>query len=117
MLVINNLFLISRCHEKPNHIVPNIVFNNQAHNPILINIKLCMLVIVSFVIIIITLNNGFGGNREIWLVITKINLVLIFPSLFYCFNPRVQIFYARMFWDEAPDWLQKFNPNHMVEIQ
>ena len=113
------LFLISRCHEKPNHIVPNIVFNNQAHNPRLINIKLCISIIAIFLFITINiaLNDRLYGIRGLWIVFSEISLGLIFPILFHCFNPRVRIFYVRMFWDEAPDWLQKFNPNHVVEIQ
>ena len=57
------------------------------------------------------------GCIELVALIISISWGLIFPSLFYCFNPRVQNFYVRMFWDEAPDWLQQFNPNHVVEIQ
>ena len=57
------------------------------------------------------------GYFELVALIISISWGLIFPSLFYCFNPRVRNFYVRMFWDEAPDWLQQFNPNHVVEIQ
>ena len=94
------------------------MFNNQAHNPRLINIKLCMLIIAIFLIVIFAINNVlYKGRWGLGLVIILMSWGLIFPSLFYCFNPRVRHFYVRMFWDEAPDWLQQFNPNHVVEIQ
>ena len=109
---------VSRYHEKANQIGPNIVFNNQAYNPRLINNKICVLVIVSTLssIIFAQINLSYG-HWKLGVVIIMISWGLLFPILFYCFNPKVRNFYLRMFWDEAPDWLQQFNPNRVVEIQ
>ena len=71
-----------------------------------------MITICLFVIFAMIYKNIISVN-----LIISISWGLIFPSLFYCFNPRVRNFYVGMFWDEAPDWLQQFNPNHVVEIQ
>ena len=71
-----------------------------------------MITICLFVIFVMINKNIISAN-----LIISISWGLIFPSLFYCFNPRVRNFYVRMFWDEAPDWLQQFNPNRVVEIQ
>ena len=110
---------VSRYHEKAIQIGPNIVFNNQAYNPRLINNKiLCVLVIVLMLssIIFAQINLSYG-HWKLGLFIVTISWGLLFPTLFYCFNPKVRNFYLRMFWDEAPDWLQQFNPNRVVEIQ
>ena len=112
------IITVSRYHEKAIQIGPNIVFNNQAYNPRLINNTICVLMTAifftsTFFAQIYLLN----GNWKLGLFIVTIGWGLLFPSLFYCFNPKVRNFYLRMFWDEAPDWLQQFNPNRVVEIQ
>ena len=109
---------VSRYHEKAIQIGPNIVFNNQAYNPRLINNKICVLVIVLMLSSIIFAQiNLSNGHWKLGVVIIMISWGLLFPTLFYCLNPRVPHFYLRMLWDEAPDWLQQFNPNRVVNIQ
>ena len=116
------LISISRYYEQPNQIGPQIGFNNQApRNPRLINNMLCILMIAMylFAIVVLTHRNLFSTNKhfELHILTLAIGWGLIFPILVYCFSPRVRHFYVRMFWDEAPDWVQQFNPNHVVEIQ
>ena len=109
---------VSRYHKKAIQIGPNIVFNNQAYNPRLINNTICVLMAAIFLISIFCAQISlFHGHWKLGLFIVTISWGLLFPTLFYCFNPKVRNFYLRMFWDEAPDWLQQFNPNRVVEIQ
>ena len=108
----------SRYLEKAIPIGPNIVFNNQAYNPRLINNTICVLMAAIFLISTFFAQIYlFYGHWKLGLFIVIIGWGLLFPILFYCFNPKVRNFYLRMFWDEAPDWLQQFNPNRVVEIQ
>ena len=114
MLIIS----ISRYHEQPNQIGPQIGFNNQARNPRLINNKLCMLIIaISLIVVVFHLKGPKGLGKGLGIFTVSISWGLIFPSLFYCFNPKVRQFYIRMFWGEAPDWMQQLNPNGVVDIQ
>ena len=76
-----------------------------------------LIITILLFVIIAMINKEILLNGRLGIFIFPIIWGLIFPSLFYCFNPRVRQFYVRMFWDEAPDWLQQFNPNHVVEIQ
>ena len=116
MLVIS----ISRYHEQPNQIGPQIGFNNQARNPRLINNMLCILIIAMYLSanVVLTFRKLFLTKKhfELHILALAIGWGLIFPSLVYCFSPRVRHFYVRIFWDEAPDWVQQFNPNRVVEI-
>ena len=41
---------------------------------------------------------------------------IIIPTLVYIFNPNIRIFYARIFWEVAPNWFQQFNPDRVIEI-
>ena len=38
------------------------------------------------------------------------------PSFFYYFNGKLRQFYLRQFWENAPNFLQPFNPDHIIEI-
>ena len=78
-----------------------------------------MLIIVTALIFTVVLVNKifFKGHFELGTFIISISWGVIFPSLFYFFNPKIRHFYVRIFWDEAPDWVQKFNSNRVVEIQ
>lgn len=42
---------------------------------------------------------------------------VIIPILFFIKNSDARRFYVREFWDVAPEWLQRCNPDRIVELE
>ena len=89
--------------------------NNQRYNPSLINHREILIVaiyfntVLLFILFISYLNIIFTG------FIALVNAIC-FPSFFFYFNGKLRQFYQRKFWENAPTYLQPFNPDHIIEI-
>ena len=91
-------------------------FNNQRHNPSLLN-HWEILIIVIYVNISLLLAIFMVPTNEI-LVIFLVVIIhgICLPSFFYYFNVKLRQFYQRQFWENAPNFLQPFNPDRIIEI-
>ena len=43
------------------------------------------------------------------------NAICVLLLIFY-FNSKLRLFYLRSFWENAPNYLQRFNPDRVIEI-
>ena len=50
------------------------------------------------------------------LPVLPIIVAICIPLLFFYFNGKLRQFYLRQFWENAPNFLQCFNPDHVNEI-
>ena len=83
--------------------------NNRRYNPLLLN-HLETLVVVAYTNLVFLLTIFVP-----YLPVVMINGIC-FPTFFYCFNAKLRQFYLRQFWENAPSFLQPFNPNCIIEI-
>ena len=90
--------------------------NNQRYNPSLINnweiIIIAIVANVIMVTVLLILFVGFFGNVAVLPIIAAINIA----AMFFYFNGKLRKFYVRQFWDNAPNFLQYFNPDRIIEI-
>ena len=47
----------------------------------------------------------------------QLGLIVIVPSVFFCFNKNARTHVKNEFWENAPDWLFQFNPDRVEEIE
>ena len=93
--------------------------NNQRYNPLLLNHW-------ETLIFAITLNIIFMLAVFVFplydISLESISLMVIIydgiflPTILYLFNSKLRQFYLRQFWESAPNFLQPFNPNRIIEI-
>ena len=79
------------------------------------------LVVNSFVNLLVVFNvfNLVLDENDYFLAYNSYQIVfwgIIIPTFLYIFNPNSRDFYARIFWEVAPNWFQQFNPNHVIEV-
>ena len=100
-------------------------YNNQVYNPNIVNdyqlkiISICL--VVQPIVNLLALFNvfNFSDENDYFLAYNSFRLTfmgIIIPTLVYIFNPNIRIFYARIFWEVAPNWFQQFNPNRVIEV-
>ena len=53
---------------------------------------------------------------EILTVFLPISNAISIPLLIFYFNSKLRLFYLRSFWENAPNCLQRFNPDRVIEI-
>ena len=97
------------------------IFNNTVHNPnILETSKLSIVFIILMLVwvgacgILFFLKMQNPSNVYFRLIFNSIPIInggLITPVLFYFLNPNMRHFYVQMFWENAPQSLQRFNPS------
>ena len=97
--------------------------NNQRYNPSLINNwEIIIIAIVANVIMItalLILFVGFFGNVAVEIAIVFLPIIIAaisIAAMFFYFNGKLRKFYVRQFWDNAPNFLQYFNPDRIIEI-
>ena len=96
--------------------------NNQRYNPSLINNwEIIIIAIVANVIMItalLILFVGFFGNVAVGIAIVFLPIIaaISIAAMFFYFNGKLRKFYVRQFWDNAPNFLQYFNPDRIIEI-
>ena len=79
------------------------------------------LVVNSTVNLLVLFNdfNIFLDELDHFLAYNSYQLVfwgIIIPTFLYIFNPNSRDFYARIFWEVAPNWFKQFNPNRVIEV-
>ena len=93
------------------------LFNNMVHNPNILND--CQLLWVSSIFVAtagipVLLTGGESPKTvdELFLLLMplRMGMGLIFPLMFFYFNPAIRVYFKRQFWDWAPDFIQKYNP-------
>ena len=94
--------------------------NNQRYNPSLINLWEINIIITIFVNCVFLLS-FFGvflsyAFYKIATVFQPIILAISIPLMFFYFNGKLRKFYVRQFWENAPNFLQCFNPDRIIEI-
>ena len=96
--------------------------NNQRYNPSLINNwEIIIIAIVANVIMVtalLILFVGFFGNVAVGIAIVFLPIIaaINIAAMFFYFNGKLRKFYVRQFWDNAPNFLQYFNPDRIIEI-
>ena len=98
----------------------NGVWNNVVHNPnVLSDLQLfgalALFVCTAGIPKIITGGNAPDTADEVlllWLPL-RLGVGLIFPLMFFYFNPEIRTHFKRGFWDWAPDCIQDLNPYHI----
>ena len=96
--------------------------NNQRYNPSLINnweiIIIAIVANVIMVTVLLILFVGFFGNVAVGIAIVFLPIIaaISIVAMFFYFNGKLSKFYVRQFWDNAPNFLQYFNPDRIIEI-
>ena len=96
-------------------------FNNTVHNPIIMKTTefsivfiILMLVWVGACGVLLFLKIQNPSNVYFHLIFNSIPIInggLITPISFYFLIPNLRHFYVQMFWENAPQSLQRFNPS------
>ena len=90
--------------------------NNQRYNPSLLNHWDMLIIFIIYLNILFFLQSFLLPIIEISVTFLAIIFNgICFPSFFYCFNGKLRQFYLRQFWENAPNCLQPFNPNRIIE--
>ena len=98
-------------------------FNNTGYNPTIIKInEITILSIILWMIYIAVLailyNYKMNDSSDGYYFILIFNLIpiisggFITPMAFYFLEKNLRHFYFQMFWEKAPNCLQRFNPGH-----
>ena len=88
--------------------------NNQRYNPSLINHWEILIVAMYFNLILLFFIFMSQFNMILTWFIVLVNSIFV-PSFFFYFNGKLRQFYQRKFWENAPTYLQRFNPDHIIE--
>ena len=93
--------------------------NNQRYNPLLINHweTLLFAISVNFTFLLaVFVFPLYNISLECLSLIVIIYNGICLPTILYLFNSKLRQFYLREFWENAPNFLQPFNPNRIIEI-
>ena len=93
--------------------------NNQRYNPLLINHweTLLFAISVNFTFLLaVFVFPLYNISLECLSLIVIIYNGICLPTILYLFNSKLRQFYHRQFWENAPNFLQSFNPNRIIEI-
>ena len=89
--------------------------NNQRYNPSLLNYWGILIVVIYLNIFLFAIFVAPTNEISVACLLLIINGICL-PSFFYYFNGKLRQFYLRQFWENAPNFLQPFNPDHIIEI-
>ena len=92
--------------------------NNQRYNPTLLNHREVIIIAVfaNLPVIMLYLFENVSSAPEILTVFLPISNAISIPLLIFYFNGKLRLFYLRSFWENAPNCLQRFNPDRVIEI-
>ena len=95
--------------------------NNQRYNPSIINHwEFIIIAIVMNIAFLLPLFLAFLGYAPAKIAIVVLLLPIIaaisIPSMLFYSNGKLRQFYLRQFWENAPNFLQFFNPDRVTEI-
>ena len=112
-----SLYKTLKNHQSDHVDHQNNLFNNMVHNPNILND--CQLLWVSSIFVAtagipVLLTGGESPKTvdELFLLLMplRMGMGLIFPLMFFYFNPAIKVYFKRQFWDWAPDCIQSYNP-------
>ena len=112
----NRVQIISDHQNEPTNNI-----NNQRYNPSIINhwefIIIAIVMNISFLLPLFLAFLGYAPTKiaTIVLLIPIITAISI-PSMLFYSNGKLRQFYLRQFWENAPNFLQFFNPDRVTEI-
>ena len=102
-------------HQNP----PGNNVNNQRYNPLLLNqweILIFAIPLNTTFLLAVFVFPLYDISLEPLSVIVVIYFGICVPTILYLFNSKLRQFYLRQFWENAPNFLQPFNPNRIIEI-
>ena len=93
--------------------------NNQRYNPLLLNHWETLIFAITLNIIFMLAVFVFPLYDISLESISPIVIIyngIFLPTILYLLNSKLRQFYLRQFWENAPNFLQPFNPNRIIEI-
>ena len=94
-------------------------FNNQRYNPSLLNhwttLIFATTLNITFLLAVYVFPISDISQESLSLIVIICNGIFL-PTILYLFNSKLRQFYLRQFWENAPNILQPFNPNRIIEI-
>ena len=94
-------------------------FNNQRYNPSLLNhwttLIFATTLNITFLLAVYVFPISDISQESLSLIVIICNGIFL-PTILYLFNSKLRQFYLRQFWENAPNFLQPFNPNRIIEI-
>lgn len=98
-------------------------FNNQAKNPMIISLKVLIVILCLFIpgyVSIYHIPYVLDSRESDRMLYRRMSFHFIsnvvVPMFTFLANDKVRRFYYRSFWDWAPDCVQKYNPNNVVQF-
>ena len=97
-------------------------YNNITTNPAILNPM--QYVFIAFTLLITTFGWHYMTEDVLktypWLIglreLPRIFLIMfILPIIFYANNEKARLHIKMVFWDGAPDFLQRYNPNNLIQ--
>ena len=111
----NTMEIFPDSHQNP----PANNVNNQRYNPLLLNYWETLIFAIAFNITFLLpvfVYPHYDISLESLSLIVIIYFGIGLPTILYLFNSKLRQFYLREFWKNAPNFLQPFNPNRIIEI-
>ena len=94
-------------------------FNNQRYNPSLLNhwttLIFATTLNITFLLAVYVFPIYDISQESLSLIVIICNGIFL-PTILYLFNSKLRQFYLRQFWENAPNFLQPFNPNRTIEL-
>ena len=111
----NTMEIFPDSHQNP----PANNVNNQRYNPLLLNLWETLIFAISFNItflLAVFVYPLYNISLEFLSLIVITYFGIGLPTILYLLNSKLRQFYLREFWENAPNFLQPFNPNRIIEI-
>ena len=93
--------------------------NNQRYNPSLLNhwttLIFATILNITFLLAVYVFPIYDISQESLSLIVIICNGTFL-PTILYLCNSKLRQFYFRQFWENAPNFLQPFNPNRIIEI-
>ena len=111
----NTMEIFPDSHQNP----PANNVNNQRYNPLLLNhwetliFAITLNITFLFAVFVFPLYDSLLEPLSLTVIIYN---GICLPTILYLFNSKLRQFYLREFWENAPNFLQSFNPNRIIEI-
>ena len=111
----NTMEIFPDSHQNP----PANNVNNQRYNPLLLNywetLIFAITLNITFLLAVFVFPLYDISLEPLSLTVIIYNGICL-PTILYLFNSKLRQFYLREFWENAPNFLQPFNPNRIIEI-
>ena len=111
----NTMEIFPDSHQNP----PANNVNNQRYNPLLLNqweILIFAIPLNTTFLLAVFVFPLYDISLEPLSLTVIIYSGICLPTILYLFNSKLRQFYLREFWENAPNFLQPFNPNRIIGI-